>query len=369
VVSRILVVVPSLAYGGTSKQLLLLATALPRSQFEVRVAVLGEAAPFGDTFRAHGIEVTELGWRRLLDFGPLRRLCQMATAFQPDVVHAWHLSALRAVVTAGLRMSNRVIASRVIRHDPSGSVSRAIDRWLLRYADYVVVANSAEATQCRHMRIPERKMVCVPPAVSPVSNPGTVGSVYRSLGIPEGSRLLLAVGPFRPGKGFRDTLWAFDILHYLDEEMRLLLIGGGPERDRLERFARAIGAAHRVHFLGSREDLTAFYRQATAVWVPSCTGGGVNVALEAMAAGRPVVACRLPALAEIIADGATGFLIDPGDRIALARKTRLLLNDPERGRQLGEAGRNWVESQFSVQQLAKHLTCLYEHREASSAVA
>src|SRR5207244_4282186 len=134
-----------------------------------------------------------------------------------------------------------------------------------------------------------------------------------------------------------------------------------------------IGAEDAVHFLGYQADLAAFYHRATVVWIPSHTAGGVNVVLEAMATGRPVVASRLPALAEIIADGTTGSLIDPDNNIApsiaLARQTRLLLNDPQRSNQLGEAGRQEVENRFAVGQLVEHFTRLYGGPGASTAAA
>jgi glycosyltransferase involved in cell wall biosynthesis len=84
------------------------------------------------------------------------------------------------------------------------------------------------------------------------------------------------------------------------------------------------------------------------VWVPG-RHGGVNAALEAMVAGKPVVASRLPGLAEVVVEGETGFLDEPGDKAELARQTRLLLDDPERRRQFGEAGRRRAAEAFPLQ--------------------
>ena len=67
--------------------------------------------------------------------------------------------------------------------------------------------------------------------------------------------------------------------------------------------------------------------QAAVVWVPSLADSGFGVALQAMAAGRPVVASRWPALAELVVDGETGYLVQPGSKIELAQKTRRLLGD------------------------------------------
>jgi glycosyltransferase involved in cell wall biosynthesis len=79
-----------------------------------------------------------------------------------------------------------------------------------------------------------------------------------------------------------------------------------------------------------------------------------------MAAGKPVVATHLPRLAEIVVEGETGFLVPPGDKVRLARQTRLLLEDTDLRCGLGEAGRRRVESHYSVAQLAQRLADLYE---------
>ena len=79
-----------------------------------------------------------------------------------------------------------------------------------------------------------------------------------------------------------------------------------------------------------------------------------------MAAGKPVIATRLPALAEIVADGEVGCLVPPGDKTELARQTRFLLNDPDRRRAYGEAGRRRAAEHFSVEQLVRRCAELYE---------
>ena len=97
--------------------------------------------------------------------------------------------------------------------------------------------------------------------------------------------------------------------------------------------------------------------------MPSLRGGGVGAALEAMAAGRPVVASRLADLAEIVVDGETGFLVEPNNKAALARQTRLLLDDPQRRRRMGEAGRQRVAEHFRVDRTRRGLRTAVRWRE------
>ena len=79
-----------------------------------------------------------------------------------------------------------------------------------------------------------------------------------------------------------------------------------------------------------------------------------------MAAGRPLVAARLPAVAELVNDGATGFLVAPGDKEALARQTRLLFDDGQLAQKLAEAGRRHVIEEFNVSNMVQRRARLYE---------
>src|SRR5262249_47024670 len=160
-------------------------------------------------------------------------------------------------------------------------------------------------------------------------------------------RLIVCAGAFERRKGFRDAIWAFDILRYLYDNLRLVLIGDGPDRPRLEQFAHDTQCHKRVHMIGERADSPALLAGAAVVGVPDDSEGGTNVALEAMAAGRPVVAARWPSLTEII-DEQTGFLVPARAPAELARQTRVLLDDAALSQRLGEAGRQKALTRFAV---------------------
>jgi glycosyltransferase involved in cell wall biosynthesis len=226
---------------------------------------------------------------------------------------------------------------------------------LLRRADLLTTGPSA-ASRLRALGVAERRLAVVPPAVL---IPAEV-SPAKLPAIPEEARVLLCVGPFENHKGYRDAIWAFDILKYLYDDLYLLLVGTGPDRGRLEHFTGLIKASDRVRFLGPRADLTPVYARADIVWVPSRSAGGTNTVLEAMAAGRPVVASRLPELAALVAGGETGLLVPPGDKVALARQTRQLLDDAGRRQQMGEAGRRRAAEHFPAARLVEGMARLYD---------
>ena len=345
----ILFVIPSLDYGGAARQLTLIAEGLPRDRFRPRVCVLGRDAPWAKELRASGVEVDILGWKRSFDPAPFLALRRLAAGLRPDVVHLWGRTALRAgAALGGVRGVGRLFVSAAAA---PGRRTPWPDRWLLRRA-VVVAFGEAEADRCRRLGVRPGRVAVVAPGVRPAPPPA------EAVETPPG-RLILGVGPLRPRKGFRDAVWALDVLHYLYEDLRLALVGDGPDRPRLEQFARTAQVERRVIFTGRLPDPAPWLHASEVVWVPSRVGGGVCAALEAMAAGRPVIATRLPALAEIVVEG-VGRLVPPGDKTELARQTRFLLNDPDRRRAYGAAGRRRAAEHFSVEGLVRRCAELYE---------
>ncbi len=213
----------------------------------------------------------------------------------------------------------------------------------------MIAFGATDAERYRRLGVADSRITVVAPAVSIPPNVGAA----EVPGMAATERVLLALGPIERHKGFREAVWAFDIVHHLYADVHLLLAGDGPDRPRVEEFARHIDVLGTVHFLGPVADTAPLLQRAEVVWVPSLTGGGGGAALEAMAAGRPVVASRCPDLAEVVADGETGFLVAPDDKAALARQTRSLLDDADLRRRCGEAGRQRTAEHFSVARLVE----------------
>jgi glycosyltransferase involved in cell wall biosynthesis len=360
---KVFFLISDLAFHGPGKQLSLLAAALPRERFEVRVGVLGRDGPWGDHLRAAGVGVDVLRWTRLIDPRPIWRLRQLVQGFQPDVLHGWGASAL----WAGLLMGDQprlVIHTGLLPRDPAAHLNQ-LERWLLQRADRLVAWSQAEEQAYQELGVPREKICRIPPAVAlEERSPGDPRAFRAAHRLPENARLLIGVGPLEPHKGFREAVWAFDILKYLYDDLHLVLIGEGSDRDRLEGFTGAIQARDRVHFVGRQADVADWLAQAEAVWVPRRGAGGVNVVLEAMAAGVPVVASRVPGMAEVVTDEETGYLVPPGDKVALARQTRLLLEDSPRRQQFGAAGRKRAAEHFAVADLVSRHAALYQSPHA-----
>jgi glycosyltransferase involved in cell wall biosynthesis len=356
---KVLHLIPDLNYHSASGQLELLSTTLPRERFTQHVVTLGVTGPVERRLMSAGVSVESLGWTRAFDLLPLWRWRQQCAAFQPDLMHVWQPAGLRWAGLLG-RAGCPVVVSKPLSRTPKKWTAK-LDGWLLQRANRVTVAGSAEAQRCRSLGLTEEKLICIPPGAASVN--GCFSSRSTQLELPANARCVACIGPLEAPKGLDDAIWAYDILRQLEDDLHLLLIGNGSEKRRLSEFVRRIGAVDQVHFLGDREDVAAVLSLAEVVWIPGRAGGS-SAALEAMRAGRPVVASRLAELAEVIIDGETGFLIAPGDKAALCRRTRLLLNDAALRHRLGQQGLERADRDFSASNMVNNYVQLYEQLAA-----
>lgn len=172
----------------------------------------------------------------------------------------------------------------------------------------------------------------------------------------EGHRLLY-VGRIAAVKGLPALLRALAIVRAGRPDVRLVVVGDGPDRAMLEGMARDMNIAECVAFLGyrSQEQLCGHLRE-TDVFVMSSFAEGVPVVLmEAMASTVPVVATRIAGVGELVEDGVSGFIVPPGDPDSLAEKIEMLLADGALRARFGAAGRARVVEQFDVRKEAAKL--------------
>ena len=283
--------------------------------------------------------------------------------FRPDVLHA--------IGPVAARFTNPLFAPRIgLRRRPKLVVSHndqpafGAFGWLSRRAnhsaDAIVAQTETQANRYRDQGISPDRIRTIPHAVVTVDNIPDGGAFRQSLHSPQSAPLVMAVGRFDAIADLKTAVWAFDVVKHVVPDLNLVLIGDGPERERLERLGRAIGFDdYRVRFAGFRSDVPGLLSLAEVVWITHLHGG-VNVALEAMAAGKPIVALKSPELAEIIEDNVTGRLVAPGNIVQLAAVTNELLANPEMAKQIGAAGRARAMSHFALAPMVERFSVIYD---------
>ncbi len=178
-------------------------------------------------------------------------------------------------------------------------------------------------------------------------------------GIPEGVPLLLAVGRFAPQKDHATLLAAFAKVRERHPAARLGLLGVGPLEAQTRAEAERLGVAAAVALPGRVAVRDWLARADVFVHTSRWEGFGM-VLLEAMLAGLPIVATQASAVPEVVADGASGLLVEPGDAEGLARDVDALLADPGRASAMGAAGLERARRRFSVAAMTDRTLALYE---------
>ncbi len=196
-------------------------------------------------------------------------------------------------------------------------------------------------------------------AIPEESTPSERADFRESLGIPADAPLILHVGRFVEQKNHRGLIEVFSRLAHILPQARLLLVGEGPLRPTVERLVESKNLRNLVHFLGFRNDVPRLMTKCDLFLLPSLHEGLPVVCMEALAAGLPVVASKIPGLVEAVDDGATGLLHEVDDYDGMARSGYKILTDRDYSRQLGDAGKARVTSFFSKEAAAMRLLKLY----------
>jgi len=175
------------------------------------------------------------------------------------------------------------------------------------------------------------------------------------------SNVILSVGNLIPTKGHELLLRAFGTIEQRHPGLRCEVIGDGPERSRLSELSFQLGIAKKVSFFGrqTRTQVANAMRRCMVFALPSHYEGLGCVYLEAMAAGKPVIACRGQGIEEIIQHGTNGFLIDPGDVQSLGSTLSTLLADPQLREDIGRHARQTILQSLTLAHQANRLEQIY----------
>lgn len=183
----------------------------------------------------------------------------------------------------------------------------------------------------------------------------------RREGIEAEEVVFVCVGRLTPQKNQQLLLDAFARVPGAKEKGRLLLVGDGEKRRELELQAAALGLGHRVHFLGVRTDIPIILGACDVLVLSSRWEGNPLAVMEAMAAGKPVIATAVGGVPELVTDGATGLLVAPGDAAALGEALSALLHDASKRREMGGAAAQRAEEQFCAKVMTRRYEELYEN--------
>jgi glycosyltransferase involved in cell wall biosynthesis len=239
------------------------------------------------------------------------------------------------------------------------------ERALFAAADMIIVATSVVAASMRRWfprAVPRvRRLAYAVDAELFSPDAGRRRHMRDRLGVTDVEPLLLFVGVLNGQKGLKTAIDALDRVRETMPHTRLVVVGEGEMRAYLEAYARRRMPSDAVTFVGGvpHRELADYYRAADVFVMPTVRIETFGLVLgEAMACEVPVVASRIGATVEVVADGETGLLVAPGDADAVARATTALLRDPARARAMGVAGRARVRALWDPHTHARGVAAL-----------
>jgi glycosyltransferase involved in cell wall biosynthesis len=265
----------------------------------------------------------------------------------PIVVHTFHGHVLRGyfdpIRTAGFRLLERLLARG----------STALVAVSPQVRDDLVALGVAPAERFAVVRLGIE-------LADRVDLDGDVrGETRRVLGIAADRFVVGWIGRMTGVKRTEDVLVAFRRLLDLGVDATLCMVGDGPDRPAVERRAHELGVMRNTLFLGYQEEVARFYAAIDAVVLPSINEGTPVTAIEALAAGRPVVATRVGGVPDVVRDGEGGFLVPAGATRELAERLAELARDPDLRERMGRAGREHVLARYAVERLVDDVDLLY----------
>ncbi len=279
----------------------------------------------------------------------LWRLSRALRALRPDVVHTRNWPGMDGILAARLAGIRNVVHGEHGwgMEDPQGRSPRRlrVRRFLARWVrEYTCVSRAIEGWLRHEVRVGRPVTQIYNGVDTDVFRPGPGDPVRSELGIPAGAFVAGIVGRLDPIKDHPTLFRAFARLRESVPEARLLVVGDGPERARLEE-----EAGEGVIFLGDRADVPEILR-ALDVFVLSSRNEGIsNTILEAMATGLPVVATDVGGNPELVLEGQTGTLVPAADPAALAAALARYAGDPALGETVGQRARARAVERFSIE--------------------
>jgi glycosyltransferase involved in cell wall biosynthesis len=364
--TRVVHVIPTMDLGGAEKQLCLLAENLPRDRFDVHVMLLTRDGPRSQRLRGAGIPVTLIGKRFKVDPSALFRLRTELTRLKPEIVHTWIFAANSfGRVAARLAKVPRIFASERCVDPWKTEAHFFIDRQLARFTEAITTNSTGVKDFYAAHGIDPSLFRVIPNGIESREQSSSVLPVIdreearRRLEVPEGHRLILAVGRLWPQKRYRDLIWSAELMATLRENITLVIIGDGPQRGELLRFRDAVTFPDRVRFVGDRTDVMQLLPHADLFWNGSEFEGQSNSLIEAMQAGLAVVASDIAGNRDLIRHDETGRLIPLGDTAEFARQSLFLLDHREERRRLGEAAKQRIDTDFTVGAMVDRYAALY----------
>ena len=378
---KIVYIITKSAWGGAQRYIYDLAARLGPEDFDIVVAC-GGVGPLAKKLASEGIRTISLS-RLERDIKPGRELIvlfelvQLLSRERPDIIHlssskAGGLGAIAAFAAKLFTLHLKPLTVFTVHGWPFREDRPAWQRiliflssWLSTvFTDRVIVIDAADYRDARRF-IPESKLVLIPHGIAPPDflPPAEARAVLaEKIGGADGIALIGTVAELTHNKGL---CYLIDSVGHPEfriqnSKFKIIVMGDGQERDRLQAQIRVRGLGDKIFLLGFVPEAARYLKGLDLFVLPSVKEGLPYVVMEAMSAGLPVIATAVGGVPDLIRHEETGVLVPPKDPAALARAIADLALNPAKRRALAFAARAWARQRFAIETMVERTRALYE---------
>lgn len=362
---KVLQIIPNFGYGGAEMLVKDILLAQDTKHFEMAACSL---YPFSGTtiekeLQHHDIEVFYLTKKLGPDANVLKEIYDTFRNFKPHVIHT-HRYVIRYTLIPSLlcRIPVKIHTIHNMAEKEVDLAGRIIHFFAYHFFKYKPIGISKNISDyaSSYYRMDHIPYIYNGIRTELYKSPIELRiKTRKSLDIADDDIVFINVGRFSPQKNHRLLIEAFRKVTLCENNATLLLIGDGELRYEIEKYVSEKGLSERVRFLGLRKDIPELLA-ASDIFVLSSDWEGLPLAvIEAMAAGKPVIATAVGGLPELIADGINGILVPPGYETALANAMTKMATNPIAAKQMGEIGRKVAKDKFAGEGMVREYEKLY----------
>jgi len=364
--TKIVFLTSSMQIGGQEQYIAQQIINLDKSQFDATLCCLKTSGPMANRVVAQGIELVSDFQRFKYDLFSLWRLIRFLRVRKPDILYIFDFRNVLFIGRLAAKIAGVplvvISCQKMALHEKKGSYGR-LDRLLMPLCDHVIAAAEAH----RDSLIKNDKLS--PYKVTVIHNGIDRGRIEQDtreqvrrneLGISESTRIIGTVARLSKVKSQDVLLEATRIVANSVPDVRLLIIGDGPERRTLEKKACDLRIQSIVNFQGFKKNVASIVKLFDVFVLPSVSELFSAATLEAMLLSKPVVVTEVGGMPEMVLSGITGYVVPAGNAEALAERILDLLRDPHHAESLGRAGRQRVLEHFTIEREVRQIESLFK---------
>jgi L-malate glycosyltransferase len=363
---RLLAIIEAHTLTGPAKNLIEFAQLATAYGIETSAATFTRADDstlFLDTARRESVPVFPISERGRFDRDVIHAITELVSVMQPDIIQT---HAVKSHFLARLAGVHRHVPWVAFHHgytwpDRRARLYNQLDLWSLRVAAKVITVSEPFRRQLQRRGVAAERIEIVHNAIRPdwgARNPENAARLRAEMNIAPNQPVILSVGRLSREKDHATLLETMSLLPKRFAA-RLVIVGEGPERPRIEKKIASLGIGSAVTLTGQQTSAEPYYGIANIAVLSSLSEGSPNALLEAMAAGLPVVATDVGGVPEIAVHDDTALLVQPGDPGELAESMGRLIREPRLASRLAARARQIVQERFAPEQRTRRLVEIY----------